>query len=57
LVAGQKDTNEEEAQLQKNLAASQVKFNTEKVGKLKEYKEEVEKSSRMAVKEKDRIVR
>lgn len=38
LVAGQKDTNEEEAQLLKNLAVSQVKFNIEKVDKLKEYK-------------------
>jgi hypothetical protein len=43
--------------LRKNVAVSQVRFDVQKVGKLEEYRREIEKNGRIAVKERERMAR
>jgi len=54
LVSSQQESKEEEAQLERSLAASQIKFNNVKLGKLRDYYKEISKAIGMPPKEKEK---
>ena len=55
MKTAQKESNEEESLLRKTLAASQVKFNAEKLKKIEEYRAEVRGAT--GVKGRDKILK
>lgn len=57
LNASQREANEEEAELQKNLAYSQVKYDYEKLKKLEEYLSSIQKASGLSSKDKDKYIK
>ena len=57
LKAAQQETHEEEAQLQRKVAAAQARFDQEKLLKLREYRVELGASSRVPAKEKEKLLK